>query len=1806
MRKVDENRARGYIKKHERYKKWLAFALCIALITGTGTFYMMNKPATAMTEDGAEQIGVVLEGAETEVEQGTIQQEENNEASAEAGSTVADTSSVLDTVLSGEGSVELNGIADSLTNSEGAVTGDSGVAASLASSADESNAAATLASSADESNAAATLASSADESNAAASLASSADESNAAATLASSADESNAAASLASSVVEDSAAAASSGASLGEVVNAETVPALEVPEKVNVLDYVTSTVIERRLEDGSWEVIQKEDVVEGDYIRITYNYDLPDEAKLSDDIQLEIPMELDFVDIEKATLLDGTGTAEVTDDNQIKIEYSEEVKEEILQNTSEEIVVVPQETTEGTSTDTAAEAASVESATEGTSVETTTDSNQESSDIQAAGPIRSFFAGLFGRTTLGSFFNIFAPLKVYAAGEGVSVEGRATAIPGMKITDVSVAKNPSQNQTTGEWYGGTPITNGAEVENGETLLFQLNYMLEKNTVSVEKPTVTYDLTGVGINVSAPLSGDVTNSNNAVVGSFTVGTDSVVKITFKPEFAALNSEHPIEDGSFFFVMQAHKVTEELEERIEYDFGDNIKFDIKIIKSDRYDLSLNKTASEYNATDKSIHYKITITTNNGTGKDGIKLTDFFKVYNVGYGRTGENSQLTEKMVQNEQTVTATMSITRNDGTTYDVWDPNIVSNNGGTEMYINLPDLDQGQSYTIEYTYKLPTEVAETTAEIAVDNGVKAKYFNNREAEAHIQTDIKGRVPDISKEGKIKENAENTVTWTIKLNTEKNNLNGYTLKDNRIVLSRENGWEYIHEPYTGKLKVLTVDGTGGSLVVNQEIELGENGYTFKSDDYCTYEFTYEQTFTVLDLAYGKLVNEAIIYKGTDGNTIVSNPEVGPSHPVEKKGDGISVEEGDTNLANLKWILTIHGPINPEEGTNNSEYWTFGDAIQDNYQVVTEAQLAAFEVALQSELQRVGYNGNYVIEKNDWTSIAVDGHAAVEGYRSFSVKFYARLDSDITLSYYTTGYIGDGAKTFTNKAYVRNIYFGQDAHQGYEPMVAKYDLNNNHDTKTYDYYSDSLFGSGILTWKIRVNIPEQCKYEELKVIDTLPDDVELIDTYTYKGETVYGLEVADNGGLQNSAAFSGGIANLLGTEFSEEVSGNNVVVKFNTANVKGKTLYFGIRAKITNPDWTGAVDGKRSFTNGVSLEDGGGVDLGVDSQTTEVTKNETFLKKQSTRQGLDAHDTIEYTLDVNENAADLLPEGDELTLTDTLTARSQNQFSSLLLSDSIYVYQVTTDENGNEIETVLPTNEYSYHVSSYETEALLNNNGQNLYVLFSTIEFKIPDKKHIRIKYRYTFNGDQGIQISVSNEAVLKGIAVEKSIVTTDDSFSIEDAGAKANIRGIDILKVDNDNQAIVLGGAEFALYRWNDINTNNPWERVFYNETAKAWEVVANVKDAYVYTSGEDGKVPIDNLVYNQVYKVVETKAPSNYILKSKPMYFYMPSTDTNKYPRIIPDTTHTDGEPVSAINQGANAIFTNTSNKTHIDIEKYWDNPDDTMPESIEVNIGRRLGSETDDVKDSYWSLHVDHRDNLNIIHEYKGYPSIKDGTTVKITFDVYFNWDCSVIDSPIYVQINGEQKDISTWSRSGSGRTQSMTYEFPIHEDTTFVIRDNSWGSINYNIGVDIGEAPSQSSTSQEEALQIDEPVIKRITLTKSSEWKARVDDLERYYVVTKEDGSVERYLWLYYISEVNSVYYTASYSDNNRTGINSGTLTLTNTRNNVQPYVLPSTGGIGDDPIKAAGLGFMGLALLGSGAYIYRRRRRKKKFSKV
>ncbi len=132
MRNIDENRVEKFIKQHKGYRKWLAFVLCLALITASVTLYILNKPAVATTTDTAEtEVGMVLNSSEENAEADEEQQNTDNEDSVSdvaeeetSDSSSSETSNDSTTETSEDNSGELSSDGSSMASSGSSIAED--------------------------------------------------------------------------------------------------------------------------------------------------------------------------------------------------------------------------------------------------------------------------------------------------------------------------------------------------------------------------------------------------------------------------------------------------------------------------------------------------------------------------------------------------------------------------------------------------------------------------------------------------------------------------------------------------------------------------------------------------------------------------------------------------------------------------------------------------------------------------------------------------------------------------------------------------------------------------------------------------------------------------------------------------------------------------------------------------------------------------------------------------------------------------------------------------------------------------------------------------------------------------------------------------------------------------------------------------------------------------------------------------------------------------------------------------------------------------------------------------------------------------------------------------------------------------------------------------------------------------------------------------------------------------------------------------------------------------------------------------
>ncbi len=703
------------------------------------------------------------------------------------------------------------------------------------------------------------------------------------------------------------------------------------------------------------------------------------------------------------------------------------------------------------------------------------------------------------------------------------------------------------------------------------------------------------------------------------------------------------------------------------------------------------------------------------------------------------------------------------------------------------------------------------------------------------------------------------------------------------------------------------------------------------------------------------------------------------------------------------------------------------------------------------------------------------------------------------------------------------------------------------------------------------MKANIPSSydSKTEnKVYIIDTLPDNLGLT---TYKETSLFGVEVADNNSFKNSVGFGDDCSSVVfeivkdnKITIDKTVEDNKITISFDASKVAGQTVYFRIHAKIAGKLFQGSESQSHEFENTVIMSQDGTKEIDRASQKQTITNTIQALSKEGAL-ATDALNTVEYTIDINENAVDLLKEGNTLTLTDTLITSADKEVIANLKEGSVEVYEI--DENGNQTE--LTTKDYSVSSIGYSTSA------NNKYYYYATLQFQIPDEKHLKIKYKYSFEGEKGVWLNADNKAVLEGIVISNNESSKNMVVEIQKSGAQAYIKGINLYKVDNENNALVLEGAKFELYYW-DKETND-------------WKQNVSAYEDGLYTTDGNGFVALSDLTYNLAYKLVEKVAPSGYALKTEPYYFCIESADTVKYEKSAPSNFYTDlhGENVTP---GQSVYFTNDKNTTSIEIAKLWKNADNTMPGEIYVNIGRRLGSEVTEQSENYYTIHVDKRDPNGYIKMYKGFASVKAGS--KFTYSFYAS-NGSKPSLPVVTE-NGQKID---YSGQVSGEYQLVTRTLEVNSDITISIADTGW---DFD---DISKYPVTGSielpdTSTAEGLADDlenRKYMENVPIKEADDWELTIDGLERYYV---DETTGKKYVWNYFVSEASNVYYTATYSDNNDTGITSGTITITNTRNDVETFILPQTGGVGKVPYTIGGIVLVTFALLGE--EIYRRKRKK------
>lgn len=141
-------------------------------------------------------------------------------------------------------------------------------------------------------------------------------------------------------------------------------------------------------------------------------------------------------------------------------------------------------------------------------------------------------------------------------------------------------------------------------------------------------------------------------------------------------------------------------------------------------------------------------------------------------------------------------------------------------------------------------------------------------------------------------------------------------------------------------------------------------------------------------------------------------------------------------------------------------------------------------------------------------------------------------------------------------------------------------------------------------------------------------------------------------------------------------------------------------------------------------------------------------------------------------------------------------------------------------------------------------------------------IPNDVPIKIRYTVTVNMKPGDPVNIANTAYWKGYSENGGDTVLESySYSVSGTIGASSVVNFKLTKLDQNNLDKVLKGATFQI------------EKCTFDEYGKM-----ATSDKMDLTTGDDGTIA-QNLQYDTLYKITETKAPDGYVLNKEPIYIF---------------------------------------------------------------------------------------------------------------------------------------------------------------------------------------------------------------------------------------------------------------------------------------------------------------------------------------
>ena len=887
---------------------------------------------------------------------------------------------------------------------------------------------------------------------------------------------------------------------------------------------------------------------------------------------------------------------------------------------------------------------------------------------------------------------------------------------------------------------------------------------------------------------------------------------------------------------------------------------------------YDMSTNKTGY-YNREDGTLVYTVTVSSIKGT-PNPINYIDEMTPNGLPIDRTNMSVLVQKGTVDEWGNQTGSLTTIDNHGLTFSESDGKIISSSD------NLAGLNKKECYVITYTYPLGT-ISDLDYDYSPTNTVTASAADGNQSvtKESSKNDIHiTNAYTLSKGGSF--DGESSINWTITVNSGNSNISGMHIQDGKLTsdnttvkVEPDQGWQW-----DGDNILFTTPAEGSTENTN------------------TYTITYSTPVTP-GITTKKETNEAILKQGEDVIKTASSGEVPYTADYLKK-ELIGTTEPTASAPNLtmQWRVTITVPETGlpagtiiKENTNyngSSSHIIQKDSVQLKYSDESQTAVEGYVVKMWSDAWKM--DDSYA-----------EQDSGDQPYMSIVLPEiqYDQNKPEIILTYSTVSNPGiEGSYTFANTVSVGDMKKSIEYTSNF-PIQASLTKTDGND-RTEDCEVD---GDGNFTWKVKVKVGGDWNAKEITVNDTLPSNV-LLD----KSASGYLVILNPNNQQTTLTVDDTGTINKTENGFIYSGSYNsstnllNLMVKKedNSEFAAGQVFTLTYKCIISEEYAASKDEGyNENFTNSVTvLYDGKTfneapvVHTQKWTKTVETPPEEKVLQKGGTWDSTFNLET--YTVIINPKGEDLLSGVDTLEIEDTLEyVRGNFKADYYLVMSSVKLYWLNSDGT---VGGTMPADQWRWTTSDNLDEISPDSQWEKIY---KKLHVFVPDSKALKLEYTYhlevKYNPGYGIDqasnsLQAKNTVTVNGVADSSSEhIPTEVSWVASGTQGGVVASGAwNFTKVDQNNNAIILGGAVFQVAQYEKAGDSWDWKDI----------------DGKTYTAGNDpnntdtfGRFTIlstDDYEKNRLYKIYETKAPSGYLLPQNPpeyLFYFGDSSETNNLP-----------------------------------------------------------------------------------------------------------------------------------------------------------------------------------------------------------------------------------------------------------------------------------------------------------------------------